>query len=106
MSYEEFLITDRGILLAEKLEVGYYCDGEVIIYHYPSGTILSKEFIENNNRIIEEELSRINRNIEDVEFAIEYKDCSYLDILKDMYELRSHVREHLYEFRELVNRMY
>lgn len=106
MSYEEFLITDRGMSLIEKIEVRYDYDGEVIMLHQPSDTLLSKEFIENNNKLIEEQLSRMDRNIENVEFAIEHKECSYLNSLKDMYQMRSIIREHLDEFRGLVNRMY
>lgn len=105
MSYEEFLITDRGVSLIGKLEVGYYLDGEVTVIHQPSGTLLSKEFIENNNRLVEEELSRINRNIEYVELAINHKDRDCLDILEVMYKSRSIIKEHLDEFKELASRM-
>lgn len=106
VSYEEFLITDRGMELAMKLDVRYDDVVGILIYHQPSGTLLSKEFIENNNKFIELEISRMNRNIESVEFAMEHKDYSVLEDLKDMYKFRSIAKEHLDEFRYFVSIMY
>ena len=106
MSYDEFLITDRGISLIENLEVKYGSDGEVIIFHQPSGTLLSKGFIEYNNRFIKEELSMLNCKIDNMNFAIEYKDGSVLAELNDLLELRFNLRIHLHESKQLVNRMY
>ena len=106
MSYEEFLITDRGMALIENLEVRYNYDGEVIIFYQPTGTLLSKEFIENNNRFIKEEISMLNYEIDNMNFAIDYKDRSVLIELNDLHELRYNLRIHLHESRQLVNRMY
>ena len=106
MCYEEFMITDRGISLIDKLDIKYGYDGEVLIIHQPSDTLLSKEFIENNNRFIEEELSIINNKIDNMNFAIEYKDSSVLIELEKLHELRYSVRTYLDEFRLLVDRMY
>ncbi len=106
VSYEEFKITDRGVALIDKLSVEYDYDGEILIFHQPSGTLLSKEFIENNNRFIKEELSIINNKIDNMNFAIDYKDGSVLAELNDLLELRFNLRIHLHESRQLVNRMY
>lgn len=106
MSYEEFLITDRGISLIDKLSIEYDYDGEILIFHQPSGTLLSKEFIENNNSFIVEEISMLNYKIDNIKFAIEHKGDNALAELKALYELRYIARKYLYEFRELVDRMY
>ena len=96
MSYKEFLITDRGISLIEKLKIKYGYDGEVLIYHKPSGILLSKEFIENNNRIIDEELSRVDYIVETIEYG---------KLEDSIRELVSIIEEHLYKFKELVNKI-
>ena len=106
MSYEEFLITDRGMKLLVNIDIKYNYDGAVVAYYDPTDTILSKEFIENNNKFIEEELFRMSRHIENLEFAIKYKDSSYHDVLEDMYVVRFNISGRLDEFRLLVDRMY
>lgn len=95
--YEEFLITDRGMALLANIDIRYGVDGEVLICHEPSGTLLSKEFIENNNRLIEEELFRMDYSVETMKYGIELENY--------IRELKSIVKEHLYKFKEIVSRM-
>ena len=106
MNFEEFLIEDRGVTLLHNLDIRYDYDGSVLIYHQPSGTLLSKEFIEYNNRLLERYLIELDYNIENMDFAIEHKHFKILNDLKNMKQFRSTVKDYLDEFRELVDRMY